>query len=237
MFSILFSETQRLLQEVANIQKTYKHRTLSQIAHDIGIAKFSDDTEDQENIEKGHQTNRQSFQNRSERPRQIFSRPRSNRTSNKFKKARDKETLKIQAINEISENENKTARAEQDINSARSSKPNEKADTETVDSNEAFKTSKSDKMSIELDDVESGITTSRTNDSEKRKRVRKTRQVTSESLLAIDDGGRRARVNKAASNASENEKGEIEDIQKDDVQNETNMSPSNSRKSIDLYST
>ena len=218
------------MQEVANIQKTYKHRTLSQIAHDIGISKFSDDTEDQENIEKGHQTNRQSFQNRFERPRQIISRSRSNRTSNKFQKARDKETMKILAINETSENDNITARDEQDLNSARSSKPNEKADAETVDSNEAFKTSKSDKTSIEMDDVESGITTSRTNDSEKRKRVRKTRQVTSESLLAIDDGGRRARVNKAASNASENEKEEIEDVQQEDVPKESKMSPLNSRK-------
>ena len=223
-----------MLQEVANIQKTYKHRTLSQIAHDIGISKFNEDTEDQENIERGYQTNRQSFQNRSERPRQILSRSRSNQTSNKFKKARDKETLKIQAISEISENENRTARDEPKLNSARSSQPNEKADTETVHSNEAFKKSKADTISTEMDDIESGITTSRTNDSERRKRVRKTRQVTSESLLAIDDGGRKARVNKAASNASENERQEIEDVQKEEVQNEPKMSPSNSRKYNDL---
>ena len=219
------------MREVENIQNTYKHRTLSQIAHEIGISKFSDDTEDQENIENHHQTAHESFQNRSERPRQIFSRPRKNHNQTRFQKASDKNVVQSQASNETNIIDDKTAHEEPTMVSGSSSKPNEKEDVETYDSNEAFKKSKSDKMSIELDDLTSYTTTSKRSDLEKRKRVRKSRRVTSEALLAIADGGTKARANKAASNASESLKDEADE----NVINELQDSPSNSCKYYFFY--
>ena len=143
--------------------------------------------------------------------------------------------MKTRAIIEATENDEAAGRVEPSKSSAPSSKPNDKADTKTLDSIEAFKKSKSDKVSTDLEDAGSYTTTSKTNETEKRKRVRKTRRVTSESLLSIDDGARKHRVNKAASVASESQKDEIENVRDElrseveDMQKEPKISP-NSRK-------
>ena len=212
------------MREVKNIQNTYKHRTLSQIAHEIGITKFDDSAEEQENIEKGYEANQISFQKQSERPRQIFSRSRSHRTINTTQKASDKEPSKAQTSNKTFQNDIDTVQEEPTVVSKSSSKPNEKADTDTINSSEAFKKSESNNVSNELDEIESCTTTSKTNDFDKRKRVRKSRRVTSETLLAIDDGARKARVSKTASNASGSQKDNEEEIVPPDTTNPTSNS-------------
>jgi hypothetical protein len=50
MFLMFLSETKRLLQEVENIQRTYQHRTLNQLAFEIGLKDRFEDGEDTENI-------------------------------------------------------------------------------------------------------------------------------------------------------------------------------------------
>ena len=58
-----FIETKRLLKEVENIQKTYKHRTVSQLAHEIGAKSNLEDTE---NIERPTQKKKILAQKRKE---------------------------------------------------------------------------------------------------------------------------------------------------------------------------
>ena len=50
MAIIFLLETKRLLQEVENIQRTYQHRTVNQLAFEIGLKHRFEDGEDTENI-------------------------------------------------------------------------------------------------------------------------------------------------------------------------------------------
>ena len=175
-------------------------------------------------MEKDHQSNQNSFQKQSERPRQIISRSRTNRIDYKTQKASDKEPLKSQISNQNFQNDIRTVPEEPTVISKSSSKPNEKVDTDTIESSDAFKNSNPNNVSNELDDMESCTTTSKTNNFDKRKRIRKSRRVTSEALLAIDDGARKARATKTASNASESQKDDVDEIVSIDPTNSTSSS-------------
>ena len=64
-----------MLKEVENIQMTYKHRTVSQLAHEIGAKSSLEDTE---NIEKPKQQKKILARNRNEVQRTKISKPEIN---------------------------------------------------------------------------------------------------------------------------------------------------------------